>query len=70
MLFDGMSPEMLQYARTPALDQLRSEGAWTHQLVPVFPTLSLPNGISISTGCLPRRHGVVRACGREVLTKP
>ena len=59
MIFDGLSPDMLRLEATPSLDRLRREGAWTHRLLPVFPTLSLPNGVSISTGCLPARHGIV-----------
>jgi alkaline phosphatase D len=38
---------------------MRAEGAFSHRMIPVFPTISLVNGISISTGCWPESHGVV-----------
>lgn len=58
-LFDGFSPAMVDAYDTPNLDRIRSEGAWTHHLVPVFPTVSLPNQTSFTTGCLPENHGIV-----------
>jgi arylsulfatase A-like enzyme len=59
MLFDGLAPSLVKALPTPALDRMRREGAWTHQMLPVFPSLSLPNHVSLSTGCLPARHGIV-----------
>lgn len=43
----------------PTLERLRREGAWTHHMVPAFPTVSLVNQTTISTGCWPERHGIV-----------
>lgn len=59
LMFDGFSPAMIEVEPTPALDAMRREGAWTHALEPAFPTISLPNQISLSTGCWPERHGIV-----------
>jgi len=59
LLFDGWAPALLEGLTTPALARIRTEGAWTHHLIPVFPTLSLVNQVSISTGCWPEHHGIV-----------
>lgn len=59
MLFDGLAPALLDGVATPALDRLRREGAWTHTMVPPFPSISLIGGVTISTGCWPARHGIV-----------
>ncbi|MDX1383614.1 MAG: ectonucleotide pyrophosphatase/phosphodiesterase [Thermoanaerobaculia bacterium] len=58
-LFDGFAPAMVEAYETPNLDRMRAEGAWSHHLVPVFPTVSLPNHTSFTTGCLPASHGIV-----------
>jgi len=59
MLFDGLAPALLDGVATPAFDRLRREGAWTHHMVPPFPSISLIGGFTISTGCWPARHGIV-----------
>ncbi len=59
LVFDGFAPEVVERFETPALDRMRREGAWSHHLVPAFPTISLINGVTLSTGCWPARHGVV-----------
>lgn len=59
MLFDGLAPALLDGVSLPALERLRREGAWTHHIVPPFPTISLIGGVTISTGCWPEHHGVV-----------
>ena len=59
MLFDGLAPAMLDGVDTPTLDRMRREGAWTHNMVPPFPSISLIGGTTISTGCWPAHHGVV-----------
>lgn len=59
LLFDGFAPAMVTGNPTPALDRMRAEGAWTHHFVPAFPTISLINGVTISTGCWPEHHGIV-----------
>ena len=59
LLFDGWAPAMVDGFDTPNLDRIRREGSWTHHVVPVFPSISLPNQISVSTGCYPEHHGIV-----------
>jgi hypothetical protein len=58
-VFDGFAPAVVDAFDTPALDRMRREGAWTHQMEPAFPTISVINGVTISTGCWPEHHGVV-----------
>jgi hypothetical protein len=59
LVFDGFAPSLIARFPTPALDRMRREGSFTHHLVPPFPTLSLPSGITLSTGCWPEHHGIV-----------
>lgn len=59
MLFDGIAPVYIERFPTPAFDRIRAEGAWTHRMDPAFPTISLINGVTISTGCWPEQHGIV-----------
>jgi alkaline phosphatase D len=59
LLFDGLAPALLEGQATPALDRLRREGSWTHDMVPPFPSISLISGFTISTGCWPEHHGIV-----------
>lgn len=59
MLFDGLAPDLVTANATPNLDRMAERGAWTHDMVPAFPTTSLINGFTISTGCWPESHGVV-----------
>ncbi|MCP4004816.1 MAG: alkaline phosphatase family protein [bacterium] len=58
-VFDGLSPATVAAADTPHLDRMAREGAHTHEMMPVFPSLSLPNHFTLSTGCYPARHGIV-----------
>jgi len=59
LLFDGWAPALLDSVPTPALQRIRTEGAWTHHMVPAFPSISLINQTTISTGCWPEHHGIV-----------
>ncbi len=59
MLFDGFAPAYMEHFATPAFDRIQKEGAWTHRMDPAFPTISLINGVTISTGCWPEHHGIV-----------
>ncbi len=65
MLFDGLSPRYLERFPAPTFQRLRAEGAFTHRMDPVFPTISLVNGVTISTGCWPERHGIVSNLFRD-----
>jgi alkaline phosphatase D len=59
LLFDGFAPALVETFQPPTLARLRREGAWTHRMIPAFPTISLVNQVTISTGCWPSRHGIV-----------
>ncbi len=59
LLVDGLNEEMIAHFETPNLDRLRREGAWSHDFVPTFPSISGPTWVSVSTGCWPAHHGVV-----------
>lgn len=59
LLIDGLSRIMLDSVPTPSFARIRTEGAWTDELEPVFPTISEPNWVSASTGCWPENHGIV-----------
>jgi arylsulfatase A-like enzyme len=59
ILFDGFAPALLDAHPTPAFDRIEREGAWSRSFEPVFPTISLTNQTSISTGCWPAQHGIV-----------
>lgn len=59
LLFDGFAASLLDKLPAPSLERLRREGAWSHRMVPAFPTVSLINQTTISTGCWPARHGII-----------
>jgi len=59
LVFDGLAPGIVAAADTPNLDRMAAQGAHTSAMRPVFPTLSMPNHYSLSTGCQPERHGFV-----------
>lgn len=59
VLFDGFSPAMLDEVRTPNFDRIKREGVWSRHLVPAFPTLSMTNHNTFSTGCWPAHHGIL-----------
>ena len=59
LIFDGLSPAAVRAASTPHLDRMAREGASTTDMRPSFPTVSLPNHFTLSTGCHPGHHGVV-----------
>ena len=60
VMFDGFAPAMADATATPNLDIIKREGAWSRHLVPVYPTMSLPNHTSFATGCWPENHGIVQ----------
>ncbi|HEX5065076.1 MAG TPA: ectonucleotide pyrophosphatase/phosphodiesterase [Myxococcota bacterium] len=59
ILFDGFLPALLDAHPTPAFDRIEREGSFSRDLAPVFPSISLANQTSISTGCWPAHHGIV-----------
>jgi predicted AlkP superfamily pyrophosphatase or phosphodiesterase len=59
LVFDGLSARSIASVPTPNFARLAAEGSHTGAMLPVYPTLSLPNHFSLSTGCYPEHHGVV-----------
>lgn len=59
LVFDGLAPGLVRAVPHPSLDRIARDGVHTLAMTPVFPTLSMPNHFSLSTGCYPERHGVV-----------
>ncbi|MEQ1754751.1 MAG: ectonucleotide pyrophosphatase/phosphodiesterase [Micropepsaceae bacterium] len=60
VLFDGFAPAMAEATNTPHLNRIKQEGSWSRHLVPVYPTMSLPNHTSFATGCWPEHHGIMQ----------
>jgi hypothetical protein len=54
---DGLSAEGLQYANTPVIDKLISQGVISLKTRGVMPTVSAPNWASILSGAGPEQHG-------------
>lgn len=57
-LVDGMRPDGMMMAHTPAIDRLRADGAHTLTAQTVMPSISLPCHMSLFHGVPPTRHGI------------
>lgn len=55
---DGLSPDGVQKAKTPTMDDLMRRGAYTMQARGVMPTSSSPNWASMIMGAGPEQHGI------------
>lgn len=55
---DGISVEGLQEAKTPNIDKLMNDGAFSLKTRVVMPSITLPNWTSHLTGSGPEQHGV------------
>src|SRR5690242_16757304 len=55
---DGLGSKGLAAARTPHIDGLRRQGAWTLHARGVIPTVSSPNWASMIMGAGPAQHGI------------
>jgi predicted AlkP superfamily pyrophosphatase or phosphodiesterase len=56
---DGIRPDYLDRAPLPAFARMTRDGARADRLVPVFPSTTFPNHVSLATGTYVDRHGVV-----------
>jgi len=56
---DGTRPADLRSETLPTLVRLAERGARAEALIPVFPTNTFPNHVSLATGVAPERHGIV-----------
>jgi predicted AlkP superfamily pyrophosphatase or phosphodiesterase len=57
--FDGTTPAQLRDPRLVSLGRMAREGTVAERLVPVFPTNTFPNHVTLATGVAPERHGIV-----------
>jgi hypothetical protein len=55
---DGMSPDGVQKANTPVMDEMMKTGAYTMNARGVLPTSSSSNWASMVSGAGPEKHGV------------
>ena len=56
---DGFKPDYLNRGITPYLSKLSDQGSLSKGLIPVTPTVTFPNHVSIVTGQYPDKHGIV-----------
>jgi hypothetical protein len=56
---DGTRPANLAGDDLPTFAALRRRGAWATRLIPVFPTNTFPNHVTLVTGVVPDVHGIV-----------
>jgi predicted AlkP superfamily pyrophosphatase or phosphodiesterase len=56
---DGTTPEAVRAAKLPTLLDLAKRGAAASRLVPVFPSNTFPNHVTLVTGVAPEVHGIV-----------
>ncbi len=56
---DGFRWDYLDRGLTPTLTHLAAEGVRAQAMIPVFPTKTFPNHVSIATGRYPAHHGII-----------
>lgn len=59
LVCDGLRPDRIDPARTPALWRLRETGVWFPQARSVFPSETRVAAASLVTGCTPGAHGLL-----------
>ena len=59
VVFDGLRPDMVRADTTPNLLRLSRQGVRFAHARSVFPSETRVCSASVTTGCLPRRHGLV-----------
>lgn len=55
---DGLRSDYFDRVKPAFLLKLVKDGAWSKQLVPVFPSLTFPSHVSLATGVRVDRHGI------------
>jgi predicted AlkP superfamily pyrophosphatase or phosphodiesterase len=55
---DGLRHDYLERIKPPTLWRLANEGAWTHDEIPIFPSLTFPNHIAQATGVTVDKDGI------------
>ena len=56
---DGFRWDYQDKTGTPNLDYLVENGVTSESYIPVFPSSTFPNHLSIVTGCYPENHGII-----------
>jgi len=56
---DGFRADYLARGHAPVLAEMAQRGALSEGLIPVFPTLTFPNHVTLVTGRLAQHHGIV-----------
>jgi predicted AlkP superfamily pyrophosphatase or phosphodiesterase len=56
---DGFRADYITRGKTPTLEALAADGVRAERMIPVFPSVTMPNHQSIVTGVYPDKHGVV-----------
>ena len=56
---DGFRWDYFEKTETPNFDEIIKGGSKSKALIPVFPTKTFPNHISIVTGLYPENHGII-----------
>jgi len=55
---DGFRWDYMDRTDTPNMDYIANEGVRAESMIPVFPSFTFPNHLSIITGCYPQNHGI------------
>lgn len=56
---DGVRHDYLDRAHFPALKRMEQQGIRAERMIPVFPSGTFPNHVSMATGTHPDRHGIM-----------
>ena len=56
---DGFRADYLSRGHAPVLAQMAQTGAVSEGLIPSFPSLTFPNHVTLVTGRLTQKHGIV-----------
>ena len=59
VVFDGLRPDMVQPENTPNLCRFAAMGTNFARARSVFPSETRVCSATVTTGCLPRRHGLI-----------
>jgi predicted AlkP superfamily pyrophosphatase or phosphodiesterase len=57
--WDGTRHDFPERARTVALSRMQRDGVRAERLIPVFPSSTFPNHVSLATGSHVDRHGII-----------
>ena len=66
---DGFRWDYFEKTETPNFDEIIKGGSKSKALIPVFPTKTFPNHISIVTGLYPENHGGEAAAQKKAASE-